>query len=647
MINQDQKVRTWLVVGGGCAVWLFLLIGLVRIQILEHEFYRSRAERQHTTSVDVPCSRGGIFDRNGELLVGSLRSPSIIANPKQIKQPSAVSRKLAPILNIPEASLRASLSGNRDFVWLKRRVDPAIWSMISDADLPGIYCLLEMDRVRPHGALAAQVVGMTDVDNVGIEGIEKEFESDLCGVPGWQVLQRVPSQASRPSSNLPTMSPVDGNDVVLTLDVRMQSAAEVELRETVLESNSAWGMALVMDPRTGEILAMTSFSREQGDGFSAGMNRCVAAQFEPGSTFKLITFAAAIEMGIIKPEDLYYAWNGRKDFGGYTIRDHHEYDTLTVREAFEFSSNIVTAQIAEALGARNLYSYSRAFGVAGLTGINLPGEVRGKLRRPSEWSGRSLTTLSIGHEVAVNLVQLVFAFGAIANDGILMEPRIVKEVRSRNGDVVRDYPPRRVRRVVSVETAEMMREFMAGVVERGTGKAAALPGWRAGGKSGTAQLVLEDGSYAQSRFTASFIGFAPVRNPKVVVAVVLVDPSGARHSGGQLAGPVFRNILTRAACSDLSDSFGFDLQKRAVASWLELVDATDEAPFEAVCAEAVPRPARMPDVSGMPVREAKQILLQYGAAVRCEGAGRVKSQTPPAGSPFSAADISLLTGSDG
>ncbi len=650
----NRSVRMFVVVTCGVLVWFLLVSGLARIQIAEHDRFNTLAEKQHNLRVVIPFMRGRILDRRGTLLAGSISSPSVIANPAQIADAAAVSRVLGPLVGSYGDVLFERLSDRRKkFVWIRRKVDPALWESIEAKNLPGVYRIPEIDRVNPSGPLARQVVGSTDVDGVGLGGIEKQFDRLLRGTPGWQVLQRVPSSESRPVCTYPCRPPVNGCDIVLTLDSDMQSATESELRKAIERCGARWGMALVMDPSTGEILAMAS-----EDGTKGGMevprgNRCVVSQFEPGSTFKLITYSAALEEKVVSPDDRFYGWHGKKDFGTYTIRDAKEYDTLTVQRAFELSSNIVTAQVAEALGREKLYAYARDFGFGTLTGIALPGEVPGMLHKPSDWSGRSLETISIGHEVAVNLVQLCSAFSAIANDGVLMEPRIVREIRGSDGEPRETFPPMPVRRVVSVETARTMRRFLEGVVRRGTGKAAAVGNWPTGGKSGTAQMLRADGRFSNTDFISSFIGFVPVGNPKVVAAVILVDPSGI-SAGGLVAGPAFRNILTRAMCTDLSDSFLPELQREAVRGWLRAktaegaaaADAGSHGEHFAQAAAPAARPgrAKMPDLRGLPMRVAKRLLLEAGAAVCCRGGGTVASQSPPAGSDLGRASAPVLTG---
>jgi len=631
------------VVLGGVAVWIWLFAGLARIQIADHADYKEQAERQHKHRVEITCCRGGIYDRHGDLLVGTISTPTIIANPAEVRDPWEAGRLLGPILGLPSSKIRERLNRKGNFVYLARKIDHETGERAMAAALPGIHSLTEKARVRPHGGLALQTLGITNVDNVGIEGIEKQFDSVLRGVSGWTVLQAMPKRRSLSLPDFPHRPPEAGSDLILTLDAGVQSIVELEMKRAMTKSGAACGMAIAMEPSTGDILAIVNCEQETGGAQGSSLlNRCVTDQFEPGSTYKLITYAAALDRGVVGLDEIFDAGMGKMRFGSYAIHDHEKYDTLSVLEAFELSSNIVTAQIALRMGVADLYSYSRAFGFGSLTAIALPAEHRGVLREPEKWSGRSLATISIGQEVAVTMVQLVSAYAAIANGGFLMEPRMVKEIRSPDGRVVERFPPRPVRRVVRPETAAIMVDLLQGVVERGTGKEADLGIWATAGKSGTAQIY-ERGGFARDRFTSSFIGFAPAEAPKIVVAVVLTDVSGL-YWGGMVAGPVFREILTKVACSDLGEPFEEALRKKAVSTWIDLETAPDPPEFVSAGGEEDVL-SSMPDLTGLLLREAKSLLLRAEASVSLIGAGVVAAQEPPPGADIRPGDTCRLIGS--
>lgn len=643
MTAKSRTVRVSVVVAGGIAVWLFLLVSLFRIQVVKHTHYNTLASRQHEKPVEVPARRGNVFDRNEELLVGSSSAPSIIANPSQIEEASAVGRTLASILQCDRRTLTRRLREDREFLYVERKVAPAVWSQIEEASLPGVYSVLERDRVYPYGDLASHILGRTNIDNVGIEGIERQYDEYLRGTPGWRVLQKVPTRGSRPVAGSPFMAPRDGSDIELTIDVGLQGSAEMELEKALARTDAQWGMVLAMEPSTGEILAMTEktgprFRSKDG----AAMNHCLSAQFEPGSTFKIVAFAAALEQGVVELDQIFDAGGGKYDFGFYKLRDSKEHDSLSVREAFWYSSNIVTAQIANLLGKQNLYRYARKFGFGSISGIDLPGEVAGILRKPVEWSGRSLGTIAIGHEMTVNLVQLVSAFAAIANGGMLMEPHVVREIRDADGHPVFQAEPTAIRRVLRPETAATLRDLLAGVVREGTSKQAALDRWDAAGKSGTAQMLNDDGTFSNRNYVSSFVGFVPAGNPKIALAVVLVDPTGV-SAGGVIAGPVFRDILTRAATSMHSDPFADVRRKEAIRTWIASTEAGEPASLGA--APIVPS-GTMPDVTGLTIREARRLMLANGVPVSCQGVGTVTAQEPKPGADIAGTSLCILKGVD-
>lgn len=660
MSPYQARYRLFLVCVGGVCLWVYLVACLMNIQIFNHEHYRERAENQHEYRVAIPANRGRIYDRNGEVLARTLSSNTIIADPARIQELGALDETgaaLGGILGIRPSAVREKLEKRSRFAYVARKVDPEIGDRIAEADLPGIYCIPEKERTRPFENLALQVVGVTDLDMKGIEGIEKEFEPVLRGEDGWKVLQAIPRVGPRSLPGFPYRPPVDGCDVKLTLDASLQMIVEQELGKAVEKSGAAWGMALAMEPSTGDVLAMaTSLSDEERrrSGGSILMNRCIAAQYEPGSTFKLVTYSGAFEEKAVSPFEIFDAGNGEMSFGSYKVSEARtsRYDRLAAREGFEKSSNIVSAQIGYRLGGRGegsygrgvekLYSYSRAFGFGARTGIALPGEVPGLLRRPRDWSRRSLGTIAFGQEIAVTLLQLTAAYAAIANDGILMEPRIVESIVGPDGSVRERFLPRAVRRVVSSETAALMQDCMRGVVLRGTGKGLDVPLWRLAGKTGTAEMIVEGGGYSDTRFIPSFVGYAPADDPRIVLAVVLVDVSRVFY-GGAVAGPVVREIFLKAACSELGEPFLPTLRGEAVATWAHAGEPAraDSAPSFAACL-----PETMPDCTGRFLREAKAALLRAEAAVRVRGSGTVVSQDPAPGTLLRSGIACMLVGSE-
>jgi cell division protein FtsI (penicillin-binding protein 3) len=403
-------------------------------------------------------------------------------------------------------------------------------------------------RTHPLGSLAVHVVGCCSIDGRGLEGVEFAFEDYLRGKPGRRVVGRNARGSRFTTPGAPHRPPEHGASVILSIDAVAQSVVERELERCVLHSKARAASAVLLRPETGDILAMASYPSYNPQRFAKSSaacrrNRVITDIFEPGSTFKLVTVAACLEEGVASPATRLLAEKEIELAGGHHLRDKEDYGEVTVADAVHRSINTAMAKLSRRLGSQWLYEYARSFGFGCVTGIDLPGEVSGILRRPCEWSGRSLETVAIGQEVAVTLLQLACAYGAVANDGVLMKPRIVREIRNAEGRAIRQYRPQEVRRVVSRETAARLTEVLVGVVENGTGSAARMPGVSVAGKTGTAQVVdRERGGYVRDRYVASFVGFLPAESPELVAAIVVEEPKGVSY-GGHVAAPCFRRIV--------------------------------------------------------------------------------------------------------
>lgn len=435
---------------------------------------------------------------------------------------------------VTPAEARRAVDGRRRWVVLPGRYDARVREKLDG--IRGIYFERVTERYYPHGELALEVLGRVSAEGRGAGGIELEFDSLLSGRPGAAVVRRDGRGVPIPGAMLSVAEPVPGHDLYLTIDYDLQEIAEDVLREAVRRSGAAGGELLLVDPRTGEILAAAS-RRARGQ---AGW-RAATEPYEPGSTLKPFFVAALLAEGRARLDDRVYAEQGVYQHGGRTVRDVHGYGWLTVREALRHSSNIVMVKLSERLDPGTQYRYLRDFGFGTPTGVTYPSESSGVLRRPRAWSRYSQASLAIGYEISVTPLQMAMAYGALANGGVLMEPRLVREVRSRDGEVLRRYPPRAVRRVVSPEVAEALAEALVEVVTEGTGREAALGSFRVAGKTGTAR-VFQAGEYRSGAYTASFAGFFPADDPQLVFLAKLDEPQG-EYYGGVAAAPVIRAML--------------------------------------------------------------------------------------------------------
>ena len=525
---------------------------LYQLGIERSVLFQDQARRQHERRIEVWGRRGSIVDRHGRELAVSIDSSSLFAHPHRVADPESAASLLAPVLGMKRSRVLDKLRSDEPFVWIQRRLDSRVANAVRQLDLPVGHAEpfgfeTEAKRYYPRGELAIHVVGFADIDQTGIEGIERSLDELLRGDPtgylavrdgrGASVLKLVQPPARQPK------------DVVLTLDLVLQHIVERELDRAMRETGARWSSAVLLDPTTGAILAMANRPnpdpRRYGrSNLACRRNLAVTDAFEPGSTFKIVTAAAALDTGRIHPEQRFDCGNGSIRVGGQTIRDHHPFGVLSVREILEKSSNVGMVRVSRFLAPETLESYIRSFGFGEKTGVELPGESDGLFAKHSEWSGRSAASLSFGHEITATPLQMAVAFATVANDGVTIPPRIILGTRSADGTVERSEPPE-PRRVISSSTAHTLASILEGVIGRGTGGAAAVPGYRIAGKTGTAQKVI-DGRYSDSLYVASFGGFGSVRSPRLAGIVVLDSPRGKSHTGGAVAAPVFGRIMADA-----------------------------------------------------------------------------------------------------
>jgi cell division protein FtsI/penicillin-binding protein 2 len=595
-----------------------LLFGLMAIwlrvgwlQVVRHDYYEGRADLNQEQRVLLRPTRGNLLDRDGRVLARDLLTYSVSAAPREMKNPAGTARAQAALLRENPRRLTKAFAQRPRFLWVKRRISPALAEQIAARRERGVYLATEVQRVYPLGEASAEILGRTDLDDSGVDGLELQFDEALRGRTGWATLFRDGAGRSHALPRGMRRRPEDGDHVVLTLNADLQCILESHLAAAVDTLRAMRGFAMFMDPRTGEVLA-AAVSPHLGPG--KGRNWNFTDQYEPGSTYKAVVVGAALEEGLAKPDQVFEASaTGVAQVAGALIHDVHREPRYTFRDAVRWSSNIVMGRIACLVGAQRLYHYATALGFGSITGVTFPGEAGGKLRSPEHWSARSTPTIAIGHEISVTPLQLTLAYAAIANGGVLMRPMLVREVRDASGAVVRRYQPEASHRVFGEETSALMREMLTAVVDSGTAKAARVPGISIAGKTGTAQKYdAAVGTYGKGLYLSSFIGFVPAEDPRVVGVVVIDEPRGKKYYGGEVAAPVFREVIR-------------DLQRLPngpLASGVMQVATRPPAPA----------PVTVPDLRLLPPDAARRRLAGYGLHARFTGSGpRVLAQDPAAG----------------
>jgi cell division protein FtsI (penicillin-binding protein 3) len=634
------------------SLWALVVgIRLVQLQVLGREFFEQQGTRQSERTLNLFPRRGPILDREGRPLAVSVDAESLYAVPQDVADPQATAAALARALSLDAAGRRdveAKLRRKSAFVWIDRKLDPLTARRVRELQLEGIGFLAEHRRYYPQRELAAHVLGYVGLDNTGMGGIEYGLESQIRGRAAKVVVhtdarRRPVAQTERPST--------DGSTVVLALDEAVQHVAERELDRAVAETQAASGMVIVVDPFSGEVLAMAgrpTFNPNRYNAYpsSRWRNRAVSDVFEPGSIFKIVTAAAAIQENVVSPGEVLDCGNGRIEISGTVINDHAVFDRLTFVQAVTRSSDIGMIRVAQRLGRDNFARYVRDFGFGASTGVDLPGESAGLLRPTPRWSALSLPSLSFGQEIGVTGLQITMAAAAIANGGYLMKPIVVKRIEDADGRVVKEAKPLVVRRVLQPETVDVLTDILRAVVTEGTGRAAAIPGYVVAGKTGTAQKVDASGHYSMVDHVASFVGWAPAARPALVVLASLDTPRGSRNQGGDVAAPLFARVAEGALrlLAVPPDDPGRVLRAVATAPEAVLpVAYRPQGPSRPAVLPPDDEPGLMPDLRGRSAREAAIAAARRGLVVELRGSGRVVAQAPEPGAEIEAGNTCVLT----
>jgi cell division protein FtsI (penicillin-binding protein 3) len=624
---------------------------LAYLQLARHPEMTARAERQQLRTVETTAKRGDILDRNGHVMAYSVEADSVYAVPTEIEDPAAAAAALCRALEDCSARDREALAERirrgRAFVYVRRQVSPDQARRVAALELEGVGFMKENRRFYPNKQLAAHVVGYVGIDNTGLSGLEAAYDHLINGRTGTVLVQ---TDARRRAFSRIERPPTTGATLELTIDRYLQHVVERELRVGVEENRAAGGSALIMDPRTGEILALANWPTFNPNAYrnatpEAQRNRAVQDLYEPGSTFKIVTASAALEERVVTPDEPIDVSDGLIRFGRRVIEDTHRYGVLSFADVVVMSSNVGAVKVGLRLGPERLGLFTSRFGFGRRTSpLDFPGESAGIVWNPSKLNDSALASVSMGYQVGVTPLQMAAAVSSIANGGELLEPRIVRAV-IQDGKRT-PVPHKVVRRTVTASTAALLTDIMEQVVERGTGLEARVPGFAVAGKTGTAQKLV-DGRYSRTEYNASFVGFAPSRQPEFVIVVVVDSPHGRSYFGGSVAAPIFRRIAEaglqhRGMPSSINtlppvlvDRRGNSNQPLRTSGPVSLrVDVAGQDPGSS---------RLLPDLRGLGARDAMKELTLRGITARVVGDGIVVGQQPPPGSPIEPGATATLT----
>jgi stage V sporulation protein D (sporulation-specific penicillin-binding protein) len=681
--------------------WLFMLfvsvfavlgVRLLYLEVIRNQYFLAMALDQRMRPIPLLASRGDILDRNQNKLAVSMSTDAIYATPVEIQDVEQVVAQLTPLLGLEPEWLRERLTRKQAMVWLKLKVDPETARQVIELGIPGVGVTDRPQRFYPHGNLAAQVLGFAGMDNQGLEGLEAYYDRYLRGNPGMIIRERDARGRAIPGGTERRLAPQDGYDLVLTLDQVVQYVAERQLQKAVIETESELGIAVFVRPQTGEILACAVYPTFDPNDYASvpaetWRNRAFTDQYEPGSIFKVITGASALEANVTRLDEVFVDPIRLVRWGGaVSCWRSQGHGSQTLVEATENSCNPVFAILAaDRLGPKSFYRYASAFGFGARSGVDFPGEAKGLLPRPGETKHGELlqwANIGFGQGVAVSPIQMAMAVAAMANGGRLMRPHLAKEIRDKSGKLVKTFEPQLVRRVLSEQTARDFATVMRSVVVNGSGSRADVPGFRVAGKTGTAEMPSPRGGYSNDRI-ASFAGFAPVDDPQIAGVVMLVKIGVRPAYGGTWAAPVFASVVEKAleymgverradpgslqtAAPD--KTFVPNVQSLALADATRMLTAVGlrtatDGPNEGYVELQMPRPGaevkrgssvhlslypesdraeevRIPNAVGRTLRDVSVLLGQAGLRLRIEGVGeQAYAQEPEAGSYARKGDV--------
>jgi len=619
--------------------FLFFLVfaRAYQLQVVQSPKLAALVERQVQRAIPLVPRRGILYDRKKEEMAISVDMDSVFAQLEKVADIEEAAQKIAPLLNQSAGALLKKMNEGKPFVWLQRGITPGQREAIEKLNLEGVEFLKETRRFYPQGEIGAHVIGFAGLDSQGLEGVELKYDDFIKGEPGYILISKDALGRSLTPEDPRARRSEEGCEIVLTIDKNIQYIAERELKKAVQASSAKGGMAVVMSPKTGEILAMAvqpSFDPNHYSSFPVHFrkNRSITDIFEPGSTFKVFLLAAVLEEHAATPTDVFFCENGAYSVGGKVIHDVHKYGWLSLREIIKFSSNIGASKVGRKLGRGKFHSYIKEFGFSSKTGIDLPGEVPGFVPPPQHWSEVGTANICFGQGISLTALQLSNALSVIANGGWLMKPYIVRAIHDRQGNVLKENHPRPLRRVISQETARTVAAILRAVCqEGGTGKDAALSGYETAGKTGTAQKVAPHSRGYSDKRIGSFIGFAPVDDPQVVISVIIDEPQGFSY-GAVVAAPAFKGIGEQVLPYMGVYPKGVTYLAKATPRRLPEQQETKQSPAaQTEESEVSAEPGVMPDFSGKSIRQVMRMSQRLGLDLKLVGSGRAVAQSPAPG----------------
>ncbi len=622
--------------------FVILVIKLVDIQIVKSEELRYYAERQQTSVDKIRAERGLIYDRDGSLLVYNRDDISFFVDMRMTSASDRlkIASKFSSVFGKSKTHYLNLMRAKGRNVCLEKKVSGEKAILLKNFRMPSVFSVDDPTRVYYYKDLASHVLGYVNSNYCGISGVAKTFDDILSGEDGAMIVERDAIGDMITVEEEQTKPAVPGLNIYLTIDKAYQSILEDELASGVKEYDAGSGVGIIMNPNTGEILALANYQDYDPNHYweysdDQRRNRAVTDTYEPGSTFKSFTLASLIDQNLCRENEKINVENGKYKFKSALIRDTHEHSYLTVKGIIEQSSNIGITKLVQRIDDETFYKYARGFGFGNYTSVSLPGEVKGTLKKPDEWGTLTKTFMSFGYEISVTPLQLITAYCAVVNGGILYEPRILSYEVDRDGKVIESSSPREVRRIISESTSRQMREMLVGVVDRGTGKNAHIDGVSIGGKTGTAQRLI-DGKYSKENYNSSFIGFFPAENPQVVCLILLNSPKVGRY-GGMAAAPIFRNVAQKLIERD--PGILKEPEKVKINSDIKVSQIDNHANDDVVYTNASyhsPDPDLialclsnkiMPDLSNYHLKDAISILSKLGIRYKMNGTGMVVSQS--------------------